>query len=330
MSLKRKRDMSQIFRSRALTFIIGKDQVEHTGHEIVFLALSPSFKNFIKQRTAVRVDVANRVVNRKHSSLVTWSDIEPATFVNLTEYAYSRDYTVPALSQSYRNVASKAVKGKHGGHDMPGPESDAGTIYAAGNVETSTTKSISQVESQRREPINRQNTQQPEIPSLYMWMRSASRDSQSQQHSSARYKLCETLFPIPSEAAQTTTEDWLDDVKQHHRTGYKEVFLAHAELYLVANRFSMTELKELCLHKLRQSLLHAPRTDEMLRATIDTIRHVYANIESRDNDLRKLLVHFCLTDMEWMTRDENLELVLESVPAFAIDLFREIAHEYCK
>ncbi|KAJ0306679.1 hypothetical protein COL516b_004472 [Colletotrichum fioriniae] len=293
MSLKRKRDMSQ-------------------------------------RRTAVRVDIVYRVVNRKDSSLVTWSDIEPATFVNLTEYAYSRDYTAPALSQSNQNVTSNVVKGKHGSNDMPGPGSDAGTIYAAGITRTSTAKNSFQVESQRRKPSNEQNTQQPEIPSLYMWMRSTSRDSQSRQHTSARYKFCEELFSIPSEAAQATTEDWLDDVKQHHRTGYKEVFLAHAKLYLVANKFSITELKRLCLHKLRQSLLHAPRTDEMLRATTDTIRHVYLNVQSRDDDLRKLLVHFCLADMEWMMRDKNLDPVLENVPGFAIDLFRKIPQDCWK
>ncbi|UQC76609.1 uncharacterized protein CLUP02_18122 [Colletotrichum lupini] len=328
MSLKRKRDMSQIFRSGALTFMIGKDRIRHTGHEVVFLGLSPSFDNLIRQGTVVRVVRFNRVVNRKISSLVTWPDIEPATFVNLTEYAYSRDYTAPALSQSNQNVTSNAVEGKHGSNDMPGPGSDAGTIYAAGIARTSTAENSSQVELQRRKPSDGQSTQQAEIPSLYMWMRSVSRDSQSQQPTSARYKFCEKLFPIPSEAAQATTEDWLDDVKQQHRTGYKEVFLAHAKLYLVANKFSITELKRLCLHKLRQSLLHAPRTDEMLRATTDTIRHVYLNVQSRDDDLRKLLVHFCLTDTQWMMRNNNLDPVLESVPGFTIDLFREISHAY--
>ncbi|KAK1489114.1 hypothetical protein CTAM01_11263 [Colletotrichum tamarilloi] len=302
MSLKRKRDMSQIFRSGALTFMIGKDRIRHTGHEVVFLGLSPSFDNLIRQGTVVRVVRFNRVVNRKISSLVTWPDIEPATFVNLTEYAYSRDYTAPALSQSNQNVTSNAVEGKHGSNDMPGPGSDAGTIYAAGIARTSTAENSSQVELQRRKPSDGQNTQQAEIPSLYMWMRSVSRDSQSQQPT--------------------------NDVKQQHRTGYKEVFLAHAKLYLVANKFSITELKRLCLHKLRQSLLHAPRTDEMLRATTDTIRHVYLNVQSRDDDLRKLLVHFCLTDTQWMMRNNNLDPVLESVPGFAIDLFREISHAY--
>ncbi|KAK1640757.1 hypothetical protein BDP81DRAFT_420656 [Colletotrichum phormii] len=161
-----------------------------------------------------------------------------------------------------------------------------------------------------------------------MWIRSVSEDSQPQQHTSAQYKFCEKHFPIASEAIEAATEDWLEDIKQQHRNGYKEVFLAHAKLYLVANQFKIVELKRLCLHKLRQSLLHAPGTDEMLRATAVTIQHVYSNTTSRDDDLRKLLLQFCLTDMEWMMRDKDLEPVLESVPGFAIDLFREIPHDY--
>ncbi|KAK1658177.1 hypothetical protein BDP55DRAFT_683282 [Colletotrichum godetiae] len=334
MSLKRKRDMSRIFRSRTLKFVIGKDQINHIGHESAFFALSPSFEDFVRRSTAIPVGIANERVNeRDSSSLMFWPQIEPATFVNLMEYAYSIDYTVPALSKCKQNSTFNAAEEENGSDHTPNPASDDGK----GNVNTpgdttharpSRAGSSTPLRLGTGAAVTRQNTQQPEISSLYMWIRSVSNDLQSQQHTSAQYRFCEEHFPIPSGATEATTEDWLEDVQQQHRTGYKEVFLAHAKLYLVANQFKIVELKRLCLHKLRQSLLYAPGTDEMLRAIAVTIQHVYSNTTSRDDDLRKLLLQFCLTDMEWMMRDKDLEPVLESVPGFAIDLFREIPHDY--
>ncbi|OHE97335.1 hypothetical protein CORC01_07390 [Colletotrichum orchidophilum] len=244
------------------------------------------------------------------------------------EYAYSREYTVPALSKYKQSSTSHVFKEENGDDVTPGSESGGVAVNVPTKSRVSIAKSSTRLENQHRKPSPEQNAQQPEISSLSMWIRSVSQDSQSQQHASAQYKFCEEHFPIHSGISEVPSEDWLEDVKQQHRTGYKEVFLAHAKLYLVANKYEIIELKDLCLRKFRQSLLHAPGTDEMLRATADTIRHVYSNTTSRDDGLRKLLLRFCLTDMEWMMRDKDLEPVLESVPGFAIDLFREIPHDY--
>ncbi|KAK1447135.1 hypothetical protein CMEL01_08974 [Colletotrichum melonis] len=330
MSLKRKRDMNQIFRSRTITFIIGKDRTEYTGHESAFLAMSQSFKDFIRRkiRTSFKLASINQVGSVSYC--VDWEDIEPASFVNLMEYAYSGDYTVPALSKSKTEDTFNTVKGGHSSHDTPGTKCDDGDVNAniPASIRPSTAKRLVPLRLGMGPTRTRRNAPQPEISSLYTWIRNVSQDPQCQQHTSAQYKFCEEHFPIPFEATESTTEDWLEDIKLQHQTGYKEVFLAHAKLYLTADQFEIIELKRLCLHKLRQSLLHAPGTDEMLRATTDTIRHIYSNTTSRDDDLRKLLLQFCLTDMEWMMRDKDLEPVLESVPGFAIDLFREIPHDY--
>ncbi|KAL2879004.1 hypothetical protein SGCOL_005703 [Colletotrichum sp. CLE4] len=261
--------------SRTLKFVIGKDQINHTGHEFAFFALSPSFEDFVRRSTAIPVGIANERVNeRDSSSLMFWPQIEPATFVNLMEYAYSIDYTVPALSKRKQNSTFNAAEEENGSDHTPNPASDDGK----GNVNTpgdttharpSRAGSYTPLRLGTGAAVTRQNTQQPEISSLYMWIRSVSKDLQSQQHTSAQYRFCEEHFPIPSGATEATTED-----------------------------------------------------------TAVTIQHVYSNTTSRDDDLRKLLLQFCLTDMEWMMRDKDLEPVLESVPDFAIDLFREIPHDY--
>ncbi|KXH55662.1 hypothetical protein CSAL01_09420 [Colletotrichum salicis] len=309
MSLKRKRDMSRL----------------------APIYLDASWPN---EAQLSQFGIANERVNgRDSSSLMFWPEIEPATFVNLMEYAYSLNYTVPALSTCKQNGTFNAIKEENGSDDTPISASDdgEGNVNAPGNTTHPSPPGAGSSAPLRLgvgAASTRQNTQQPEIPSLYRWIRSRSEDSQSQQHTSAQYKFCAEHFPITSGATEATTEGWLEDVKQQHRTGYKQVFLARAKLYFVAKQFKIVEFKRLCLHKFRQSLLHAPGTGEMLKATIDTIRYVYSNTTPRDDDLRKLLLQFCLTDMEWMMSEKDLERVLETVPGFAIDLFREIPLDY--
>ncbi|KXH28786.1 hypothetical protein CNYM01_10609 [Colletotrichum nymphaeae SA-01] len=208
--------------------------------------MSQSFKDFVRRniRTTFKIFGGNQGGSVSHC--VEWEDIEPASFVDLMEYACSGDYAVPALSKSKTDDTSNAVKGGHSSHDTPGTERDGGDVgvNTPASTRPSTAKRLVPPRLGMGATRTRRNAPQPEISSLYTWIRNVSQDPQCQQHTSAQYKFCEEYFPIPLEATESTAEEWLEDIKLQHQTGYKEVFLAHAKLYLVANQFEIVELKD--------------------------------------------------------------------------------------
>ncbi|KAK2041402.1 hypothetical protein LZ31DRAFT_568035 [Colletotrichum somersetense] len=100
---------------------------------------------------------------------------------------------------------------------------------------------------------------------------------------------------------------WLKDTQQQHRTSYENVFMTHARLYIVANKFHIIELRNLCLLRTRLSLLHAPSTSEVAAAVFQIARVAYDKTNAND-PLRDLLI--------------------KSVPGFAADLLLEIPQAF--
>ncbi|KZL76349.1 hypothetical protein CT0861_03409 [Colletotrichum tofieldiae] len=290
MSQKRKRDMDEILKSKQIKFVVGPEEEEYTVHLSSLAALSTQLKSIL-----YGLDGGEKKI--------VWKNVQPATFVNLMEYAYSRHYTVPTL---FKPTEEEQVGNKH---------TNAGTKSSTSNLD----RSVPEPE---------------EHESLASWMVTVSQNQESRQHTSAQYKFCLEHFPLDVEneelsASATSTRDWLADIMQQNRTGIKEVFLAHANLWLLADQYGIAELKDLCLYRLQQSLLHSPGSDEMLHAVLETIRVVYSSPwGSSGSALRTLLCHFCLTDMEWMMRHKDLGTLLKSVPGLSTDLFLEVPQDY--
>ncbi|KAK1978547.1 hypothetical protein LZ30DRAFT_800121 [Colletotrichum cereale] len=298
MSLGRKRNMEDILMSRTIKFIIGQEEAEYTAHSSSLTVLSQSLQSIIDHGYPHEME-----------ETVIWKDVEPSTFVNLMEHAYPGDYNIPELSKrpTWSRVARKVDRKTH--------------IHPIVAVTTRGEKSTDEIE---------------EPSSLYRWMLRVSGKRSRRQESSAQYKFCQQHFSLETAASQTAvnesspaSEAWLKDIRRQHRTGYKIVFETHANLYMIASKFGITELRGLCIHRIRLSLLHAPSTNEVAAAVLHTTRVVYDKTNLGD-PLRSLLVKFCITDMEWMMREEGggrIAPLLRSVPGFAADLLLEIPHD---
>ncbi|GKT93398.1 hypothetical protein Ct61P_11248 [Colletotrichum tofieldiae] len=327
MSQKRKRDMDEILKSKQIKFVVGPEEEEYTVHLSSLAALSTQLKSIL-----YGLDGGEKKI--------VWKNVQPATFVNLMEYAYSRHYTVPTLfkpteEEQVGNKHTNAVKTENDSSSRSSsserdsdwlPSKRRNRFVSTGRALQGTKSSTSNLDRSVPEP--------EEHESLASWMVTVSQNQESRQHTSAQYKFCLEHFPLDVEneelsASATSTRDWLADIMQQNRTGIKEVFLAHANLWLLADQYGIAELKDLCLYRLQQSLLHSPGSDEMLHAVLETIRVVYSSPwGSSGSALRTLLCHFCLTDMEWMMRHKDLGTLLKSVPGLSTDLFLEVPQDY--
>ncbi|KZL79372.1 hypothetical protein CI238_01320 [Colletotrichum incanum] len=292
MSLKRKRDMDEILKSRQTKFVVGPEKEDYT-----------SLLNGLKGG----------------EGKIVWKNAQPATFVNLMEYAYSRDYTVPTLSKAdgeeqAGNKRTNVAEPDHGSCDKSS-SSDSDSDWSLPKRKVRFPSKLASQETKSSTWDFDQSVPKPEEhKSLASWM---------VEHFPRHVKDEE------SSATTTLTKDWLADTMQQNCTNIKEILLAHANLWLLADQYGITELKDLCLYRLQQSLLQSPGSNDMLRAVLETIRVVYSEPSGRPgNSLRTLLLHFCLTDMEWMTRNKDLGTLLKEVPGISTDLILHIPHDY--
>ncbi|KAF4810060.1 hypothetical protein CGCSCA5_v010900 [Colletotrichum siamense] len=81
MSLKRKRPMEDIFQSRQITFVIGKEQKEYSIHESAFSLLSRPLE-------ALLTGGMQESLNAK----VIWGEVEDDVFFALVDFAYHGSY----------------------------------------------------------------------------------------------------------------------------------------------------------------------------------------------------------------------------------------------
>ncbi|EFQ32130.1 hypothetical protein CGRA01v4_08256 [Colletotrichum graminicola] len=312
MSLKRKRDMEDILKSRIIKFIIGSEKAEFTVHSMSIATLSEKFRSI--------VSFSQPGENEK---IVTWSNVETSTFVNLVEYAYNKDYTIPQLART--GDISQATA-----QDMvAGPE-----IAKKKKIKSEHASSPAKVDIVKRKT----NTNEVEAAiSLHTWMLEISQGDESPQKSSAQYRFCQQHFSLNTPASDGAvtessfaTEAWLMDIQQHRLTDYETVFRTHTNLYILANKYNITDLKDLCYRKIRLTLLYAPTADQLFAALFHTIRIVYDNTIHND-PLRSLLAKYCISDMASIMSckgDDRIAPLLKSVPSFAADLLLEIPHDY--
>ncbi|TQN72034.1 hypothetical protein CSHISOI_03488 [Colletotrichum shisoi] len=316
MSLKRKIDMDEILTSRSVEFIVGPKGTMYTVHSSSLTALSQPLKEI--------VGLSRR---RKGDETVDWTHVEQSTFINLMEYAYSRDYTIADPSKK-KTWGKNSAEFRESGSFLFSFDSDDGESLSDDEAFVPAQPITTADAEDKPETIT---NEAEKADSLYSWILEVSKSPNSRQHWSAQYRFCLENFTIDT-TVKAPTDAWLKSNQLQHDSGYQTVLKTHLNLYFLADVHEITERKELCLDRIRLTLLHAPKTDEVASSLLDAIDVVYANTDI-GNPLRSLLVKYCATDMEWMMGGggvAKITPVIRDVPSFAADLLLEIPHAYWK
>jgi len=95
-------------------------------------------------------------------------------------------------------------------------------------------------------------------------------------------------------------------------------FLYHARIYVFADKYDITTLRNLALDKLHQTLRSFKAAGIQTESLVDLIRFSYSNDNTRDNEagqdvdgLRKMVVHFVACVFENVVKDENFLALME-------------------
>lgn len=107
----------------------------------------------------------------------------------------------------------------------------------------------------------------------------------------------------------------------HPSQDFTPVFLAHAELYVFADKYRINVLKQLAVRKLHKTLAIYTIDSTDIRAIIELIRYTFSedNTFDQDNhveDLRELLIAYTVSEIEIIGKCGQFLLLMEEGGAF--------------
>ncbi|KAE9567584.1 hypothetical protein CGCF415_v011623 [Colletotrichum fructicola] len=277
MSLKRKRTTEDIFQSRQITFVVGKEQKEYSIHESAFSLLFRPLEALLTGG-----------MQESQNAKVIWEEVEDDVFLALVEFAYQGSYPTPSLR--------KVIQQK--------PSSDSSTLEGLSNDNSQ--------EYAKNGPDNQT------FLSINSWM------SEAIDRWVPKYIFCYHSFNqgLPPRKPKSTST-WATEMKTSNHTGYTEVFMLHARLYVLADTYAIDKFRELCLRRLRISFVNVTPNAELLETLHGLIIYAFENTKASD-EFRELLLHFCIAQMVWLKSNGFLERMREEFPEFLVDLAIEM------
>lgn len=105
---------------------------------------------------------------------------------------------------------------------------------------------------------------------------------------------------------------------------YSEVFLSHARLYVLADKYDIKELRDLSAHKIWATLKEFTLYPERMGDLVGLVRYSFQNTLEKDK-LRTLLKDFCACTIEDLCKGEGFQDLICETPEFACELIMEMS-----
>ncbi|KAL6824622.1 hypothetical protein J3E69DRAFT_337140 [Trichoderma sp. SZMC 28015] len=105
---------------------------------------------------------------------------------------------------------------------------------------------------------------------------------------------------------------------------YSGVFLSHAQLYVLADKYDIKELRDLSAHKLWATLKEFALYLERMGDIIGLVKYSFANTIAGDK-LRTLLTDFSACTVEDLCQGEGFQDLIYEAPEFACELIKEMS-----
>lgn len=224
-----------------------------------------------------------------------WIDVDKGTFVRFAQFAYTGDYSIPNGSR-----AQAAVEGHL-------PDSTPSATPSAREPEDTWGLGYSGPSKKRKKFMNCKSVSEPQTPA-------------SKIFNSLKYPL------IESRSNFCACKPSMNDRPVEKSS---EVLLAHASLYVLAEKWGVNSLKTLVLSKLHQTLstfnLDALKAQEV----IDLARYAYSDgstpdLETEIDGLRNLICLYIAANVEVVSEHTSFMDLLEDGGAFVRDLWKRV------
>ncbi|KAK1249009.1 hypothetical protein MKX08_007229, partial [Trichoderma sp. CBMAI-0020] len=104
---------------------------------------------------------------------------------------------------------------------------------------------------------------------------------------------------------------------------YSEIFLSHARLYTLADKYDIPELRKLSLHKIYVSLKEFTLYPNRVGDVVNLASYSFENTITGDR-LRTLLVDYCACILEDILENEGFKDLVDKSPDFAFELIKKL------
>ncbi|UKZ81768.1 hypothetical protein TrVFT333_009541 [Trichoderma virens FT-333] len=105
---------------------------------------------------------------------------------------------------------------------------------------------------------------------------------------------------------------------------YSEVFLSHARLYTLADKYDIPDLRNFSIHKLYATLKEFALYPGRMGDIIGLAKYSFTNTIVGDK-LRTLLANYCACIVEDICKRQDFQELINEAPDFACELIREMS-----
>jgi hypothetical protein len=248
----------RIISSSTFTFIIGEEKKPFTVHADAIAKLSQPLNNLI-----------NGHMSEAQTGTATLEDVRVDTFIRVCQFAYCGDYETPA------HIVDTNPNVKEPKSNTPARPSEEDAVPIEGESAQTAEELPQQVDDSGEWPSRRRK-----LPVNARLRASFTEKKYPTKHSALFF-----LFKCKPRRNKLSTEN------------YTPVFLAHARLYVFADKYCIESLRMLALDKLHHTLSVFKLSECRIPDVVELIRYVYADgntpdLEDGIDGLRDLVTHY--------------------------------------
>ncbi|KAK1543725.1 hypothetical protein CPAR01_04358 [Colletotrichum paranaense] len=104
---------------------------------------------------------------------------------------------------------------------------------------------------------------------------------------------------------------------------FGEICMHHVQLYILADRYDIAQLRQVSLHRLHSSLTRARLSDAGYQLLFGVIEFAFTNTMPGDK-IRKLLIQTCVADFSMVRAMPSFTDLLHRVPELGVEIMTEL------
>ncbi|KAF3045521.1 hypothetical protein E8E12_009032 [Didymella heteroderae] len=303
----------RLIHSDLFTFIVGKECKTFVLHSKAVAATSPHFGALV-----------NGALSEAQTRTAKLENVDPDTFTRFTEYAYRRDYTTPKWTWDEQAVMREPSPPTPLPPPPPPPP-------PAPDVEHPATDFRFPVD----EPSIAAEPPRTPTPPVEQWgpLSTIGRKSKKHKKITMRSNFTKrTYLAADRKPRDVLISGFEPGSNTSAEQDFTSVFLAHAQLYTLADMRLVAPLKTLALHKLHSTLSGFSLYEERVGDILELAKYAYSQGKDRSEDgkldeLRDLVVRYIACEPKAFGKHKEFRYLMDSEGEFAGDLWDLITLE---
>ncbi|KAI7776480.1 hypothetical protein LA080_005309 [Diaporthe eres] len=285
-----------IISSDIFTFMVGPNGKEYNVHDTAISRLSKPLGVLI-----------NGDMREAKERCVKWPDVDEKTFVRFVQWAYTKTY----ITEEPEILLD---------HSIIGTADSYGKILALAEGKASEMPLYS---------LTTANFVQPQKKEC-CWNKACGCDCGACAAENGRPALVKRLILVHEflDASGTTYPTSTSAFSPRKNTegceDYTGVFLCHAKLYVVADKYDIPALKQLSLHRLHATLKEFTLYPSRMNDIATLAKYVFENTVPEDK-IRDMITMYYACIVEDARKQDGLKSLIDEIPNFAFDLIDKMS-----